>query len=428
MNVLLKILQIIIKVLLPKKISEYILIRSKKTKDIFTSSKELRLFFYIMFLPFDIFFSFFFALCKIILLWCVPITLYGHFKYIAKQFYNDIVVLQNVSLSSAFKRSRLLLELFTKGAERRVSFGDKNPNIVFYVIRPYYFLKPNELILENVANLLTQYYYVLQKLSYAIEKGYIPIIDWEHYGKMPHSEDYPINGTNNSWEYYWQQPSVYNLSEIYQSKNVILSTQNIGQFGYIPNCAMRPPFNKYAKDIMRLCPKYAKYIPLNKNTLDYIQNKYNELFPLSGRVLGVVIRGSSYGVNRTQFSSHPTQLSIEELIEQVHKCLNEWNYEYVFFMNEVQEIVDIMKKEFGSKLIILPRMRDTLSRRTDGSELNPMYFDGQRFQTNLDYITEVALLSKCDSLIGSMSSGTRTALILNNNNYEHVYIFERGLW
>ena len=91
-------------------------------------------------------------------------------------------------------------------------------------------------------------------------------------------------------------------------------------------------------------------------------------------------------------------------------------------------VVDAMKEAFGDYLIVLPRLRDHLTRPADGVTQNPMYAPGQRYQTNLDYLTEVALLSKCDSLVGSMSSGMRTAIIWNAEHYEHVVVFEKGLW
>lgn len=428
MNGILKVINTIIKIILPRTVYNLIINRIKRSKDILLSTPELRVLIKICIFPVKVFGDLLIALLKLPFIWLLPYKFYNDVKFIAKQFYMDIIVLNNIPFTVACKRASLLYELFTKGYEQRKSYGVQNSDKIFYVIRPYYFLEPNELILSNVANLLTQYYYALQKLSYAIEKGYIPVIDWEHYGKLPHSEDFPINGTMNSWEYYWKQPSEYTLEEVYKSKNVILSTQNIGQFGYIPNCAMKPPFNTYAKNIARMCPKYSNYIPFNDDTLNYIDEKYNSLFPEGSRVLGVVIRGSSYGTKKTQFSSHPTQISMGELIREVKKCLDSWDCEYIFFMNEVQELVDIMKENFKDKLIVLPRLRDSLYRPVDGSVLNPMYEDGQRFKTNLDYITEVALLSRCTCLVGSMSSGTRTAIMWNNNKYEHMYIFEKGLW
>lgn len=428
MNGISKLIETFIRILLPNRLGDNVIIRFKRSKDVMLSTNETRIFFKFVLFPVNLVCSLFVAILKMPLIWLLPIKTYNDIKYIVKQFYMDIVVLKNVGFLKAVKRSWLLYELFTKGSEKKCSFGNKNADIIFYVIRPYYFLKPNDLILGNVANLLTQYYYVLQKLSYALEKNYIPVVDWENYGQLPHSENFPVFGTNNSWEYYWQQPSKYSLNEIYKSKNVILSTQNIGQYGYIPNCAMKPPFNNYARSLVARCPKYAQYIPLNSKTEEYVNMWYKNIFPQKEKILGVVIRGSSYGTNKTQFSSHPMQISIKELIKEVHKAMDAWDIQYIFFVNEVKEIVDFMYEEFQDKMIVLPRMRDSMYRPTDGSVLNPMYEDGHRYKTNLDYVTEIALLSKCDALIGSMSSGTRTALIWNAGKYEHVYIFEKGLW
>lgn len=229
--------------------------------------------------------------------------------------------------------------------------------------------------------MLTQYYYVLQKLSYAVENHWIPIIVGKTMGMMPHAEKYPINGKSNSWEYYWLQPTEYTLTEVYQSKNVIVSTRNVGQFGYIPNCSMEPPFMKYAVKLAEKCPQYAQLIPLNQTTQQYIEKAYQELFPTEARVLGVIVRGASYGRVGTPNHSHPKQASMKELINSVKKHCNDWNMEYVFFVNEMQELVDTMKEEFGDELITLPRQRDSLDRATDGITENPLYVDGKRYQT-----------------------------------------------
>lgn len=422
-----KLLTILVRIILPARIANAILNRVERTKRVMTSTKELRIFFKILFLPLEILAALIVAVFKTIAIWLIPTTVYGNLKFVFNQFYNDVNV-KKIGVGLAWKRVKLCWELFTKGAEKKVSYGDKNPDLTFYVIRPYYFLEPNEFIYRNVANLLTQYYYALQKLSYAVENKWIPVIDWQNYGMMPHAENYAVNGTTNSWEYYWSQPSEYSLEEVYQSKNVILSTRNIGQYGYIPNCAMQPPFSKYATNLADKCPQYAQLIPLNEITQQYVNEAYKKLFPEEKRVLGVVVRGASYGRVGTPNHSHPKQASMNELINSVKRYCEEWNMEYVFFVNEMEELVDVMKNEFGDKLIVLPRQRDHLDRPADGITENPLYADGCRYQTNLDYVTEVALLSKCNALLGSMSSGARTALIWNDNNYEHVYMVEKGLW
>lgn len=426
MNFLGKMFSVLFYGVLPLRLRKGVQTRAESIKRALTSNLELRIFWRVIFFPIVLPISLLVACLKSIALLISP-SGYGYLKYIINQMYTDILR-DRRSLKVTRKRASLALELFVKGREMHVSYGEKNPDKIFYVIRPYYYLQPNELIFRNIANLLTQYYYTLQKLSYAVENGYTPVVDWKNYGRMPHSEDYPINGTENAWEYYWKQPSEYMLEEVYQSKNVILSTQNIGQYGYIPDAAMAPPFMQYAQGLAEKCPQYASLAPLNEITSQYVQKFYDQLFPHGEKVLGVVVRGASYGQTGTPMHSHPKQAKISELIRSVRNYCQEWNINYIYFMNEMQELVDVMREAFGDYLIVLPRLRDHLTRPADGITQNPMYAPGQRYQTNLDYLTEVALLSKCNSLVGSMSSGMRTAIIWNAECYEHVVVFEKGLW
>ncbi|MCM0707753.1 hypothetical protein NBH08_22965 [Faecalicatena sp. BF-R-105] len=427
MGILGKFISVLLHIILPPRIREAVLNRIERTKTVLTSNLELRIFWRILFFPIVLPLSLLMAAMKTLMIWVFPSKVYNDLRYICYQIYTDVSS-RNTGIRLAWKRACLCYELFTKGAEKHMSYGEKNPEITFYVIRPYYFLEPNEFIYRNVANLLTQYYYCLQKLSYAVENGWVPVVDWQNYGMMPHSEEFPVNGTSNAWEYYWQQPSSYSLEEVYQSKNVILSTRNIGQFGYIPNCAMAPPFMQYATGLVQKCPQYASLFPFNQPTLQYIEDAHRRLFPEGKRVLGVVVRGASYGRSGTPYGSHPVQVGMKELIRTVKNYCGQWEMDYVFFVNEMQELVETMQDAFQDRLIVLPRMRDHIDRPADGITKNPMYYPGNRYQTNLDYITEIALLSKCTSLIGSMSSGMRSALIWNAGDYENVLIFEKGLW
>lgn len=84
----------------------------------------------------------------------------------------------------------------------------------------------------------------------------------------------------------------------------------------------------------------------------------------------------------------------------------------------------------GEKVLVLPRLRYSVSPKRGDVEkgLDPLYLPGRKYQTNLDYVTEMVLLSRCNSLLAAMSSGVRCALIWNNNQYENIRIFENGLW
>ena len=411
----------------PSGLASKICKRIERSYRAMNSSRELQLFWIVVTFPIKLILSFLYSLFKCMIIWMLPEKVYFDLIYVFHQFCNDLWP-RNIGIKKATIRAKLCWELFTKGAEKRISCGSLNQDKIFLVIRPYYFLAPNEFIYNNIANLLTQYYYCLQKISYAVENGWIPVVDWQNYGKLAHAEDFPVNGTMNSWEYYWKQPSNFTLDEVYNSKNVILSTQNIGQYGYIPNASMAPPYNEYAENLAKKCPKYDANIVFNDITAKYIDEAYNNLFPQGKKVLGVVLRGAAYGRHGTPLNSHPMQISLNELMDETKKYLKEWDMEYIFFVNEMQELVEQMQKAFGDKLIVLPRQRDHIDRPTDGVTKNPLYADGCKYKTNLDYLTEVALLSRCDALIGSMSSGARTAIIWNAGKYENVNIFDKGLW
>lgn len=401
-----------------------VLKRAEQTQKAFTSNIELKIFWLILrvlLFPITLAISMVVALLKTIFIWILPSGLYVDLRFSFNTFFADITK-RHLPIQLALRRAKLHLDLFTKGREKQVSFGDKNPDKTFFVIRPYYYLEPNE-VATTVANLLYHYYRNLQHLSYAVKNGWIPVIDWENYGPFPHGEDHPIHGTMNCWEYFWNQPSEYTLEEVYQSKNVILSSRNSVDYGLIPSTRIAPPLSDYAKRIARLCPVYDGLITRNQETERYIQEKQDGLFPKDARILGISVRGASYGAK--QVPGHPVQPAVHKLLQAAEEVVEEWGADYIFFACEMSTIVDEMRNQFGDRLLVLPRHRyDVLPTKED----DPLYVPGERYQTNLDYLTEMVLLSRCDSLLAGMSGGVRAAIVWNANAYSHIKIFENGMW
>ncbi len=415
-----KIVKIGICLILPKNVYKAVMERWNKTKLIMTSDFSLKIFWRILgvlFFPVILLCSILVAFSKTILLWCIGPKHYRQVEYAFSMFFKDMTSeKERKTFPVAIKRLKLFYELVTKGKEREVSYGDENPDKTFYVIRPYYFLKKNELS-TLPARLMYNYYRNLHFIAYAINKGWIPVVDWENYGMLDHQEEYPINGTKNGWEYFWKQPSAYSLEEVYKSKNVVLSTRNTLDTSFIPPCKYPKPYQKNAEECAKKCKQYDKLIQFNKFTLDYINEKVNNLFPQNARILGVSMRGTDY--KTLILPGHPEQPEIEDLICYIKKYMWEWDMEYIFIACEAQGIIDAVKKEFGNKVIVLPRKR-YLKEPEVGN--NPLYVSGQRYQTNLDYVTEMAMLSKCTSLLASYSGGVRIAVIWNRGKYEHIKI------
>lgn len=430
MKIIGKIFAALLRLMLPDKIWDAVRIRANKTKEILNSNKELRFFWTVLFFPIVLTISLIIAVIKTIAVWCMPFHVYNEAKFLFNQMYTDIVI-DKIGIKLTYKRACLLNELFRKGAEKRTSFGTENPDKIFYVLRPYYYLQRNELTV-NVSNLLMHYYRNLQHLAYAVEKGWIPVVDWENYGPFPHEENYPVNGTENCWEYYWNQPSEYTLEEVYRSKNVILSVQNTRDNKYVPSCSFRAPLQKQAEDYAERCPQYDKLITLNEYTAKYIQEKQDKLFPKNARILGVAVRGTSYGISATKnnVNGHPIQPKIGNLIESIRTTMDEWKMDYVFITCELDSVILEIENAFEGKVLYLSRQRyKTPPMRGDiEKNLDPLYVPGQKYQTNLDYLTEMVLLSRCTSLLAAMSSGVRAAIIWNDKSYEQMKIFDNGLW
>ncbi len=411
-------------VILPRSERKHIQRRLNETKLAFTSCMELRIFWIlckVILFPITLTLSLLWALLKVIAIWVLPDNFYFDLRYALKYFIDDISK-RHLGFKLSTKRLKLSLKLFIYGREKWVSFGDKNPDKTFFVLRPYYYMEQNE-FMTSASNLLFHYYRNLQHLSYAIQNGWIPVVDWQNYGPFAHGEDYPINGTTNCWEYFWNQPSEYTLEEVYQSKNVILSSRNSVDYGLMPSNAITPPFKNYAQGLAELCPKYDSLITLNDFTKEYIDRQQAQLFSSDERVLGISVRGVSYGIKN--LANHPKQPKIEALMKRIDKVLEEWKIDKIYFACELDTLVQIMKDKYGEKLVSLPRLRYNVQ---PTAEDNPLYVPGQRYQTNLDYLTEMVLLSRCTCLMGGMSSGLRAAIIWNAGVYEQIDIFDNGMY
>lgn len=184
-NIIIKLFTVIVYAIFPAKWHDGIAERISDIQAAATSNIELRVFWHILFLPIVLPVSLLIALLKSIFILISP-SRYNNYKYIFGQIFND-VVREKISVKQALKRAALANEMFVQGAEKRQSFGDKNPDKTFFVIRPYYFMQTNELA-TTISNLLFHYYRNLQHLSHAIDNGWIPVVDWQNYGPFPHGD------------------------------------------------------------------------------------------------------------------------------------------------------------------------------------------------------------------------------------------------
>lgn len=306
-----------------------------------------------------------------------------------------------------FQRSRRKIEGF-KYREKKVSYGQQNPDKTFYVIR-------NK---NHGIGLMAYYLSVIGSIEYAEGKGWIPIIDMMNY-ENPYL-DKNLIGKVNSWEYYFKQPYNYSLSDVYKSKNVVLSyafTSNTGS-----------PRALY--DRIKIDNKYIdiaqKKILYSDTMEDILCDTYASLFPDRAKVLGV----SSRGTDMINFPGHSRLPGVQQLINIAEQKIDQYRYEYLFLATEEQSVIDQFRDYFrgGVKIIVDNRMRYDEFRNSGESVLVDMHFDRENdaYLKGREYLISVGLLSKCDSLLGTIIGSTLAAICLNGNQYEHCDIIDLG--
>ena len=312
----------------------------------------------------------------------------------------------------------ILYHLFTR--EQTRSFGTLHQDTIFYVIRsikgdsPFY--------IGPVHNLLANYFYVLSHLQYAKIKGYIPIVDQQNY-PVYNCMPYPINGTLNAWEYFWQQPCDVSLEKVYCSKCVVLSQQSwFGQWD------MGYDISNYTNtDIITQYHQLSESVPLNPTTAQYVQQAKDRLFVKGQRILGICYRFGGHAKNAKQGQGHPISPEIDDLLSVTRQRFHQWGMEKIFLASDEETIIDSFRAEFHEQLIVIPRNRMQAGCQYDLQHPNRMYEKSNLYETTLSYLTEMELLASCDALIGSVNSGLRYAIIRKNGRYEHMDILDRGL-
>ena len=304
--------------------------------------------------------------------------------------------------------------------ERKKSFGNKNADKTFYLIRSVYDSSPFYICVKP--NLLANYFYVLSHIAYAHEKNWIPFIDQLNYPVYTSSLG-EINGTRNAWEYFWNQPYKYSLDDVYGSKNVILSKQSwYGEWsmGYDAK-------NHSNKELISFYHKLSETVPLNEATLSHVESEYNKLMPHSERVLGVSYRFAGYArESHINAKWHPISPNIDELVGLAIDRFKEWSMDKVLLTSDVESAVEKFRTSFGDKLLVLPRKRSDAKVKFSAINVNPMYKKENLYNTTLSYITEMELLSRRTGLIGTVTSGLRYAIVRNNNRYENLEVLDYG--
>lgn len=294
-----------------------------------------------------------------------------------------------------------------KWRERKISYGEENPDKTFFVIR-------------RASCKIGLFSYVMTNMGlvdYALKKGYIPVIDMQN-AENTYLEANQV-GNVNAWEFYFKQPMGYCLKDIASSKNIILSDGMITEKNDFPDGHIVGEQD----ELIRWRGVFQKYFRIEENLLKEFQTKKKNLFK-DNRILGVLARGTDY-VNARPLN-HPVQPTVTQIIEKAIEVMEQYLCTYIFLATEDEIIYNAMKKQFGDKLLTVETIRYTTS---GNQNINDMHSDrkADKFLKGKEYLMAVWLLSECNCLVAGNVGGTQGALLMSQG-YEYSYVFDLGLY
>lgn len=332
------------------------------------------------------------------------------------------------SVRKAYNESlqKIKMSYRNKRDMERKSYGNKNKKEIFYVVRT-----------DSTQGwgLATACTMVLNNIMYAVERGWIPVIDYQNY-LLAGIQDEKDRGKENAWEYYFEQPdSRYSLEEVYQSKNVILGPLRGQPHGSLSRNDIKDLWDDSYKGLFDCA---AKYLRIRPEILERAEELRRTLFgrAVGEKILGVGMRAGLYwgeALHSDAYARHPKGLNIDEYIESTHKYMEQFGCGYIFVSCDDRYYMERMKREFGERCLYmsgrtLPHFFDDEGKPINDDVKRVVEMTKQSVrERSVDYLIEIYLLSACDSLLRVQGGGSFLACLFNNRKYENDYMVDRGM-
>lgn len=286
--------------------------------------------------------------------------------------------------------------------ERRRSYGEENPDKIFYVIG----------VAHTTGGLFAIVKSVFCHICYAVDRGYIPVVDMKNFASQLSDRD----SDKNAWELFFEQPGGYTLEAISRSKNIVLSASlpypkgvEIG-FNTVIDRALHEKYHRTFNQFIRPCGPVKAYL----------EKKYEAIMEERGKVLGVLCRGTDYTESRPV--GHPIQPTKEQALQKVQALMKEHGFNHVFLATEDERYFNHFKQELGEKLLFSgQKLYSGMNGHRFLSEIKVDNYS-EKWHNIVDYYATIHILSKCDSLLAGLTCGSICAYLMSDGyNYRHIW-------
>lgn len=255
--------------------------------------------------------------------------------------------------------------------------------------------------------------------------------------------DMDSNLYGNEWEMFCKQPMVdVEVSKEYvdstiKGNAILLPSQTRYHYKFYP--VLKPLMKIIKPTIVFPSPRdyknnikahnkfkalYKQFINYKIEVEEYMNNEFLTLFNNKDNILGIVCRGTDYVQRKPE--GHPVQPNVVDVIDYAIKMKESYPWNYIFLATEEKAIADKFESFFPNRIITNKRCY------LDGDYSNKYLCDtvlereNDQYYRDLEYLSSINLLSKCKYLIGGLCGASQMALIMNENPYEHVHLFDLG--
>lgn len=272
------------------------------------------------------------------------------------------------------------------------------------------------------AGFFSNYMWVMGHVIFARKLGYIPVVDMKNYPTL-YSEENPVDGVENAWNYYFENVGSVTLEEAYASGKYVMG-KDMPLHKYEGKYCIGNYRFPTKKAVDYYAPIIKRNLVIKKDLLDSFENEWDEKVGPGGQVLGIHVRGTDMKNNL----GHPMPASIQVFMERAMKILEENpSITKVFLATDeinVKEHFEEVFRNSGCSLFINDAFRvwDTGEEKHVGIHETEV-LDARPFHKYLlgkEVLKDAYFLNRCDYLLCGHSNITNVVLLWNCNKFKKV--------
>lgn len=296
---------------------------------------------------------------------------------------------------------------------------------------------------KNVG-ILSGWSHYMTLVNFALKNKLIPILDFSK-NYMPLFMEKNFDGKTNYWDLFFSQPSEnYNFDEIKHSKNLYyidyheaMTNHGIFLLDYSLFKNSNNDFiNQIDKNDLALAREFYNKCHFTEDIIAKGDSFINEHNFNNKKMLGISFRRCFERLHKlnsdiTPEGTHPIKATLEQLIKDIDNIID--NYDAFFFTTDDRESLDVLQKRYGNKCLATGRRLnhqfengEVIIRKNDEETRKALYIEFENLEEpvktrNIEYLTDVYILSQCNSLLARGGSADTFAYIINNDKYENIY-------